>query len=114
MENLIRHIFFHVESMNSRILRGDYDILSPTGEIILPEIWGAVIKPGWVVELRFGDFAKAAEISQKDLNVGVIEMTPDVKSSPTTPGSQLARAKRRASLRTWLGNRKSTPSVALE
>ncbi|KAF6223861.1 hypothetical protein HO173_013106 [Letharia columbiana] len=93
---------------------GDYDILSPTGEIILPEIWGAVIKPGWVVELRFGDFAKAAEISQKDLNVGVIEMTPDVKSSPTTPGSQLARAKRRASLRTWLGNRKSTPSVALE
>lgn len=127
MENLIKRSFSHIESMNSKIFRGSYDILSPTGEIILPEIWDAVIKPGWVVELRFWDFATAAETSQKDPDVDAVDTAPAIHSSSnTSPKSQVdissdvqsAAAKRRASLRTWLGSRKSisksTPSVALE
>ena len=122
MENLIKSSFSHVGSMSSQVFRGKYDILSPTGEIILPEIWGAVIKPGWVVELRFWDSNGAQEMHQKTLDVNVIDSAPAESNSPTSlrkshvecsPGVQVATAKRRASLRTWLGSRRSSPSVAL-
>ena len=123
MENLIKSSFCHVESMNSKVFRGNYDIVSPTGEIILPEIWGAVVRPGWVVELRLWELTRGAEIGQKAFDIGVIDRTPAVPNSPTplrkshmeiSPCRQLVTAKRRASLRTWLGSRKSTPSIALE
>ncbi len=123
MESLIRRSFSHVESMNSKIVRGSYDILGPTGEIILPEIWDAVIKPGWIVELRFWDYAEAREGSPEDPNADIIRMAPAVQLSPVASRKshmevpsdvQLATRKRRASLMTWLGSRKSTPSVALE
>ena len=108
--------------MNSKIFRGSYDILSPTGEIILPEIWDSVIKPGWVVELRFWDFRTAEETIRKDPEDGVVEIVPMIQSTSTATGqscieafpeSQLVTAKRRASFRRWLGSRRSTPSVAL-
>ena len=120
MESLIRRSFSHVESMNSKIVRGSYDILGPTGEIILPEIWDAVIKPGWVVELRFWDHVEAREGSSEDPNADFIRMAPAVQLSPVASRKshmadvQLAPRKRRASLMTWLGSRKSIPSVALE
>lgn len=100
--------------MNSRIFRGNYDILSPTGEIILP---------GWVVELRFWGSANAGDIINEDPDVGVIEMAPAVLSSSksssklhmeTSSDVQVLTVKRRASLRAWLGSRKSTPSVVVE
>lgn len=123
MESLIRRSFSHVESMNSKIVTGSYDILGPTGEIILPEIWEAVIKPGWVVELRFWDYAEAREGSPEDPNGDIMRMAPAVQLSPVASRKshmevpsdvQVATRKRRASLMTWLGSRKSTPSVALE
>lgn len=121
MENLIKRSFSHVESMNSKIIRGSYDILSPTGEIILPEIWDTVIKPGWVVELRFWNSSIPEEAILKKPEVGVDETTlavqPDKAASNQTlmvssSDAQSATAKRRASLRSWLGGRKSTHSVA--
>ena len=123
MENLIKRSFCHVETINSKIFRGNYDILSPTGEIILPEIWDLVIKPGWVVELRFWDSSATGETSLKDTDVGVVEMAPVAKPGHTTSNNTplevssdtiSTTTKRRTSVRTWLGSRKSTPSVALE
>lgn len=121
MENLIKCSFSHVESMNSKIFRGSYDVLSPTGEIILPEIWDSVIKPGWVVELRLWDSLIPKETIRKDAEIGVDEIAPAVQSSTAASRQSLvvsssdapsATAKRRASLRNWLGGRKSNPSVA--
>lgn len=122
MENLIKRSFSHVESMNSKIFRGSYDVLSPTGEIILPEIWDSVIKPGWVVELRFWDSSIPEETGQKEPEIGVDETAPAVQSNTAasrqslvalSSDAQSATAKRRASLRSWLGGRKSIHSVAL-
>ena len=122
MENLIKRSFSHVESMNSKIFRGSYDILSPSGEIILPEIWDSVIKPGWVVELRFWDFRTAEETDRKDPGASAEEIAPVIQSTSAattqpcveaSPETQMATARRRASFRTWLGSRRSTPSVAL-
>ena len=122
MESLIKRSFSHVESMDSKIFRGRYDILSPTGEIVLPEIWDSVVKPGWVVELRFWDFRTADETDGKDREAGIDEIAPMVQltSAATrqscieaSPETQMATAKRRASLRRWLGSRRSIASVAL-
>lgn len=122
MESLIKRSFSHVESMDSKIFRGRYDILSPAGEIVLPEIWDSVVKPGWVVELRFWDFGKDGETDPKDREAGVKEIAPMVELTSTatrqscieaSPETQLATAKRRASFRRWLGSRRSIASVAL-
>lgn len=123
MENLIKSSFSHVESLNSKVFRGNYDILSPTGEIILPEVWEAAIRPGWVVELRLWELTRVGETGQKAFGIAVMVNSPAIPDSPTSskkshmevsPGVQLVTAKRRASLRTWLGSRKSTPSIAVE
>ena len=122
MENLIKRSFSHVESVDSRIFRGRYDILSPEGEIILPEIWDSVIRPGWVVELRFWDFRRAEVTDWKDPEAGVEEIAPVIQSISTgpiqssveaSPETEMATAKRRASFRGWLGSRRSALSVAL-
>ena len=122
MESLIKRSFSHDEYLNTQVFRGSYDILSPTGEIILPEIWDSVVKPGWVVDLRFWESFTAGETSQKEPDVGTPQTALAVESSSTASrephieaslNTQLASAKRRSSLRTWLGSRKSASSVAL-
>ena len=122
MENLIKRSFSHVDSLNSQIFRGSYDILSPTGEIILPEIWDSVVKPGWTVDLRFWDSSTAGETGQKESGVGVPQTVPAVEPSSTVStqshiespsDTRLPPPNRRSSLRTWLGSRKSTSGVAL-
>ena len=122
MENLIKRSFSRVESVDSRIFRGRYDILSPSGEIILPEIWDSVIRPGWVVELSFWDFRRAEGTDWKDTEARVDEVAPVIQSTSiatrqscieSSSDSQLPTAKRRTSFRGWLGSRRSTLSVAL-
>ena len=122
MENLIKRSLTHVESMDSEIFRGRYDILSPSGEIILPEIWDSVVMPGWIVELRFWDFRIADETDRKDRGASAEEIAPVVALTAaaarqscieTSAESQVATAKRRASFRRWIGSRRSTASIAL-
>ena len=123
MENLIKRSFSHIETRNSEIFRGSYDILSPTGEIVLPEIWDTVIKPGWVVELRFWDYTKTRETNQQDSEIDINKMVSVVQSTASSAkkidhgGSFDGRSsmgKRRASLGKWLGGRKSTLEATLE
>ena len=123
MENLIRRSFSHIETLNSKIFRGSYDTLSPTGEIVLPEIWNTVIKPGWVVELSLWDYIQAGETNQKDPNNGLNKMGSGVQSTAgnakvpnfeTSSDVQLPTGKRRTSLEKWLGSRISTPNAIVE
>lgn len=122
MESLIKRSFSHIEYLNTQVFKGSYDILSPTGEIILPEIWDFVVKPGWVVDLHFWESFTAGETSQKEPDVGAPQTALAVESSSTASrephieaslNTQLASARRRSSLRTWLGSRKSASSVPL-
>lgn len=46
MDELIRQAFLHVEVIGSHVDKGHYDIIHLTGEIILPQLWGKLIKPG--------------------------------------------------------------------
>jgi hypothetical protein len=52
MESLIKQAFVHVDVIGARVHEGHYDLMGPAGEIVLPQIWDAIIEPGWEVSMH--------------------------------------------------------------
>jgi hypothetical protein len=52
MESLINQAFQHVEVIGEHVQHGHYDLVGPTGEIILPALWEAIIEPDWVITMH--------------------------------------------------------------
>ena len=52
MEELIRQAFLHVEGIGPHVQEGHYDLVGPTGEIILPRVWELLVEPGWSVTMH--------------------------------------------------------------
>ena len=120
MESLIRRSFSRIESMHSLVCRGEYDILSPTGEIILPDVWSTVLKGGWVVELRFSAPIET-EQGQDQLSASESVIVPPIRACPslnrepqsrTLPGTQSVNIKQRYSVGTWLAKRRTASNIA--
>ena len=117
MENLIRQSFCRIGDLHSHVMRGDYDILSPTGEIILPGIWASVIKPGWVVELCFSpavDHERRQDGSLACLSSHAYDESADPLACQAKPIGKInsVRTQRRSSVVTWLAKRKTTSGIA--
>lgn len=51
MEELIKAAFLQVDVLGPHVMEGHYDIVGPGGEIILPQIWGRLVQPGWSVTM---------------------------------------------------------------
>ena len=60
MRSLITSSFLHTDALSPQIAQGSYDLLGPSGDIILPEVWESMVQPGWVVELRLRPHPDAA------------------------------------------------------
>lgn len=52
MEELIRQAFLHVEVIGPHVAEGHYDLVGPSGDIILPQVWETVIEPDWTVTMH--------------------------------------------------------------
>ncbi|KAF7866996.1 uncharacterized protein EAF02_009782 [Botrytis sinoallii] len=52
MEGLVKQAFLHVDIIGPHVNDGHYDLLGPTGEIILPQVWESVIEPGWLITMH--------------------------------------------------------------
>ena len=52
MEYLIKEAFLHVADLGPHVADGQYDLLGPKDEIIMPSIWESVIEPGWEVTMH--------------------------------------------------------------
>ena len=52
MENLIKEAFLYVADLGPRVANGQYDLLGPKDEIIMPSIWELVIQPGWEITMH--------------------------------------------------------------
>lgn len=52
MEELIRQAFLHVELIGPHVAEGHYDLVGPTGEIILPQVWETVVEPDWTITMH--------------------------------------------------------------
>ncbi|SPN99565.1 uncharacterized protein DNG_02417 [Cephalotrichum gorgonifer] len=49
MENLIHQAFMGINVLGPRVQAGEFDLLGPNGEIILPQDWEKVVQPGWYI-----------------------------------------------------------------
>lgn len=52
MEELIRQAFLHIETIGPHVAEGHYDLVGPNGDIILPQVWEAVIEPDWAITMH--------------------------------------------------------------
>ena len=52
MEYLIKEAFLHVAGLGPHVADGQYDLLGPKDEIIMPSIWESVIEPGWEITMH--------------------------------------------------------------
>jgi hypothetical protein len=65
MEDLIIQLFMYNDSIEPYVSKGQYDLVGPEGEVILPQVWEKVIEPGWTITMQmwpvFGSSSQAAE-----------------------------------------------------
>lgn len=52
MNDLICQAFAHVEPIGQMVADGNYDLIGPSGEIILPQIWETVLEPDWTITMH--------------------------------------------------------------
>jgi len=53
LEKLIKQVFLNIDMTESYyVQQGYYDILSPDGEIVLPQVWETVAQPGWTISMQ--------------------------------------------------------------
>lgn len=52
MNDLICQAFAHVEPYGQMVVDGNYDLIGPSGEIILPQIWETVLEPDWTITMH--------------------------------------------------------------
>ena len=51
MEDLIKQAFQSVEVIGPQVQRGQFDLIGPNGEIILPQVWEKVVEPDWQITM---------------------------------------------------------------
>lgn len=59
MEELIKQAFLHVEVVGPQVQEGNYDLIGPDGEIILPAVWEKVVQPDWSITMHMWPMEKA-------------------------------------------------------
>ena len=56
MESTISQAFLHdhvlVDGLVERVYNGQYDLIGPDGEIILPKLWDSSVKPNWSITMQ--------------------------------------------------------------
>ena len=110
MEGLIRRRFTPHDPVGFRVYRKEYDILSPTGEIILPETWDLLLKPGWVVEMRLWTTQGEGQMSVRSeygtTQAPSMPSSGSLKPPPSSQGGMSSGASstgtsKRSSLKAW-------------
>lgn len=62
---MMTQAFEHVDSIGAIVADGNYDLVGPGGEIILPQIWEGVIQPGWQIKMHMPP-SKEAPTEEKE------------------------------------------------
>ncbi|KAI1069248.1 hypothetical protein LB507_008608 [Fusarium sp. FIESC RH6] len=112
MEQKIKEALGHHDAIGQQILNGQYDVISPTGSIIMPNCWRFVIEPGWDVTLiippistkgraklsadsqpQIGKNVKSPKIVTLDPGVLNTEQSPTRKTKPVNQNKAKADPK---------------------
>lgn len=52
MEELIKQAFLHDKKFGERVHAGQYDLIGPDGEIIMPQVWETMVQPDWAITMH--------------------------------------------------------------
>jgi hypothetical protein len=66
MEGLIRQAFLHVDIIGQHVKEGHYDLMGPDGEIILPQVWDAMIQPDWEISMHMWPIPEPKPMGQME------------------------------------------------
>ena len=66
MEDLIRQAFLHVEVIGPHVSEGHYDLVGPSGEIILPQVWEIMVEPDWTVTMQMWSMPDLVEDTENE------------------------------------------------
>lgn len=55
MRNFLLDLYSKASPARNAIHAGEFRLLGPDEQIILPEFWDGVIHPGWTITVRFAD-----------------------------------------------------------
>jgi hypothetical protein len=92
MEALIKQAFEHVDQFSQHVADGHYDLSGPDGEIILPQMWEAVVKPGWNVTMIMWPVPAAPTLANPEHQpASVVNKEPELRFTtvvkPAKPNS---------------------------
>ncbi len=86
MEDLIRQAFLHVEVIGPHVADGHYDLVGPTGDIILPQVWETVVEPDWTITMHMWPMPEPPPPPEDALPGGVIMVPDGGPPPPPDPG----------------------------
>ncbi|KAL2063543.1 hypothetical protein VTL71DRAFT_5348 [Oculimacula yallundae] len=87
MENIIKEAFAHIDVLGPRVAQGQYDLIGPQGEIILPQVWESIIQPDWVVTMLMWPLTTPPEPSKRKGNNNKLRPFPPDQPLPGPPGA---------------------------
>lgn len=81
MEYFIREAFLHIVDLGPHVADGQYDLLGPKDEVIMPSIWESVIEPGWEITMHMWPIPEppAGEDALGILELGMPRLRSDGK-----------------------------------
>lgn len=87
MEYLIKEAFLHVADLGPHVAEGQYDLLGPKDEIIMPSIWESVIEPGWEITMHMWPLPEPPPEGGDALAEGVADIVIVEPGVPPPPPS---------------------------
>lgn len=52
IKKLIYQACVEIEEIRPRVAGGQYNLIGPKGNVILPHTWERVVEPGWAITMR--------------------------------------------------------------
>lgn len=94
MEYFIREAFLHIVDLGPHVADGQYDLLGPKDEVIMPSIWESVIEPGWEITMHMWPIPEppAGEDALGILELENKSMNKKEKNSPYVPPANHGRS----------------------
>ena len=85
MEELIRQAFLHVDVLGPHVAQGHYDLVNSDGEIILPQVWEAMVEPGWEISMQMWPLPDLSFKDEEPPGEPAVETPPPPPSPPPPP-----------------------------
>ena len=85
MEALINQEFLYVDVLGEHVQEGHYDLMGPDGEIFLPQVWDALVKPGISITMHMWPMPEDAQNPRQE-SIRPQESSRSVKAPPQPSG----------------------------